>query len=222
MSTSSTSSRISSRASTMPACTTCTRPVSACDQCHCCCCMAGRTRSCAIEARFRISTGAQDDYADEPTFDVVVPSLPGFAFTGLVAPPPRSHRSSPRRSSASADDRSAGYEQFIVAGGDGGSAIAQSMAIQFPASVIGIHLTDIGWHDHERGVAHATSSSKYMVPRSSGNSWRTAPMRPFTCLAAARAGREPQRFAGRPGIVDRRPLSFLVRFAAASRAAFQQ
>ena len=35
-----------------------------------------------------------------------------------------------------------------MAGGDGGSAIAQSMAIQFPASVIGIHLTDIGWHDH--------------------------------------------------------------------------
>jgi microsomal epoxide hydrolase len=41
-----------------------------------------------------------------------------------------------------------GYEQFVVAGGDGGSAIAQSMAIQFPASIIGVHLTDIGWHEH--------------------------------------------------------------------------
>jgi pimeloyl-ACP methyl ester carboxylesterase len=54
-----------------------------------------------------------------------------------------------------------GYEQFVVAGGDGGSAIAQSMAIQFPASVMGVHLTDIGWHDH--GEALSDIEQKYVA-----------------------------------------------------------
>jgi microsomal epoxide hydrolase len=39
-----------------------------------------------------------------------------------------------------------GYERFAVAGGDGGSVLAQILAIDYPESVIGIHLTDLGWH----------------------------------------------------------------------------
>jgi pimeloyl-ACP methyl ester carboxylesterase len=39
-----------------------------------------------------------------------------------------------------------GYEQFAVAGGDGGSVLAQILAIDHPESVVGIHLTDLGWH----------------------------------------------------------------------------
>ena len=103
--------------------------------------------------RYRIATpllvGAHDDYADEPSCDVVVPSLPGFAFTGQVGPPGDvpSIKSSARLLHRLMTEV-LGYERFVVSGGDGGSAIAQSMAIQFPASVIGIHLTDIGWHDH--------------------------------------------------------------------------
>jgi pimeloyl-ACP methyl ester carboxylesterase len=94
-----------------------------------------------------------EDYADDLTCDVVVPSLPGFAFTGQVGAP---HEIPSIRSSAQLMHRLMtevlGYQKFIVAGGDGGSAIAQSMAIQFPDSVLGIHLTDIGWHDHGDGL----------------------------------------------------------------------
>jgi pimeloyl-ACP methyl ester carboxylesterase len=39
-----------------------------------------------------------------------------------------------------------GYRRFAVAGGDGGSALAQILAIDHPESVVGIHLTDLGWH----------------------------------------------------------------------------
>lgn len=39
-----------------------------------------------------------------------------------------------------------GYQRFAVAGGDGGSALAQILAIDRPESVVGIHLTDLGWH----------------------------------------------------------------------------
>lgn len=93
--------------------------------------------------------GAPDDYVDDLTCDVVVPSLPGFGFTGQTGP---AEEIPTIKSTARLLHRLMtevlGYEQFLVAGGDGGSAIAQSMAIQFPASVLGIHLTDIGWHDH--------------------------------------------------------------------------
>jgi microsomal epoxide hydrolase len=94
-------------------------------------------------------TGAHDEYADDLSCDVVVPSLPGFAFTGQAGPPeeiPSIQYSAQLLHRLMTEVL--GYEQFVVAGGDGGSAIAQSIALQFPASVIGIHLTDIGWHDH--------------------------------------------------------------------------
>jgi pimeloyl-ACP methyl ester carboxylesterase len=55
-----------------------------------------------------------------------------------------------------------GYPQFIVAGGDGGSAIAQSMAMQFPGSVIAVHLTDIGWHAAADDKALSDIERKYV------------------------------------------------------------
>jgi pimeloyl-ACP methyl ester carboxylesterase len=94
----------------------------------------------------RLLTGAQGD-PEDLTCDVVVPSLPGFAFTGLV--PPREQIPSIAFSAHLMHRLMTdvlGYERYVVAGGDGGSAVAQSMAMQFPASVMAIHLTDIGWH----------------------------------------------------------------------------
>lgn len=80
-------------------------------------------------------------------FDVVVPSLPGFAFTGEVKP---ASQKEPNRQTATLlwklMTEVLGYRQFAVAGGDGGSVIAQIMAIDHPDNVIGIHLTDLGWH----------------------------------------------------------------------------
>jgi pimeloyl-ACP methyl ester carboxylesterase len=54
-----------------------------------------------------------------------------------------------------------GYEKFVAAGGDGGSAIAQSLALQFPDSVIAIHLTDIGWHDNGDPASLSHAERKY-------------------------------------------------------------
>ena len=92
---------------------------------------------------------APDRHGGDPrdAFDVVVPSLPGFAFTDEVRPAP-SHQ--PTRQSAERLWRLMtevlGYRRFAVAGGDGGSALAQILAIDHPESVVGIHLTDLGWH----------------------------------------------------------------------------
>jgi microsomal epoxide hydrolase len=95
-----------------------------------------------------ILSGAAAGSSDaSDSFDLVVPSLPGFAFTGPVKPVVREQ---PTRHSAQLIWKLMtdvlGYQRFAVAGGDGGSAIAQILAIDHPESVIGIHLTDLGWH----------------------------------------------------------------------------
>jgi pimeloyl-ACP methyl ester carboxylesterase len=95
--------------------------------------------------------GVRNDDESDPAFDVVVPSLPGFGFTGLIPP----FEEIPTiQTSARLLHRLMtevlGYERYIVSGGDGGSAIAQSLALQFPDAVIGIHLTDLGrWRNDE-------------------------------------------------------------------------
>jgi pimeloyl-ACP methyl ester carboxylesterase len=79
------------------------------------------------------------------SFDVIVPSIPGFGFSD------RPHER------GATNDRSAGlwaqlmteqlgYRRFAAHGGDGGSPISQLLALKYPESVVGIHLTDLGWH----------------------------------------------------------------------------
>jgi pimeloyl-ACP methyl ester carboxylesterase len=79
-------------------------------------------------------------------FDLVIPSLPGFAFTGpvsLSAEQPTRHSAKILFALMTDVLR---YPRFGVAGGDGGSVLAQILAIDHPESVVGIHLTDLGWH----------------------------------------------------------------------------
>lgn len=74
-------------------------------------------------------------------FDLVIPSLPGFGFSGHEA---------------DTDDGSAkifatlmkdvlGYKTFFAAGGDVGQGVAKSLANLFPDNVKAIHLTDVGY-----------------------------------------------------------------------------
>jgi epoxide hydrolase len=71
-------------------------------------------------------------------FHVIIPSLPGFGFSG-----PTTTRSwGPRRMAKALVvlmDR-LGYSQYGIQGGDWGSLIARDMAYQAPAHVIGLHL----------------------------------------------------------------------------------
>ena len=98
-----------------------------------------------VIATFADPAGAGGDSRD--AFDVVVPSLPGFGFTG---PLKNVSQEQPTRQSAQLIWRLMtevlGYERFAVAGGDGGSALAQILAIDHPEDVVGIHVTDLGWH----------------------------------------------------------------------------
>jgi pimeloyl-ACP methyl ester carboxylesterase len=75
---------------------------------------------------------------NSPAFDVIVPSLPGFGFSG----PTTTRGWGPQRMAKALVvlmDR-LGYSKYGIQGGDWGSAIAQDMAYQAPAHVIGLHL----------------------------------------------------------------------------------
>lgn len=77
----------------------------------------------------------------DQSFDVIIPSIPGFGFSDRVA--------------VSSDKTAAlfsklitevlGYKTFFAAGGDMGSTVTKSIANQFPQAVTAIHLTDVGY-----------------------------------------------------------------------------
>lgn len=75
------------------------------------------------------------------SFDVVIPSIPGFGFS---------------QQTAMNVDRVAGlfnnlmtqvlgYSTYVAAGGDMGSVVAKSMAVQYSENIKAIHLTDVGY-----------------------------------------------------------------------------
>jgi pimeloyl-ACP methyl ester carboxylesterase len=78
------------------------------------------------------------------SFDVIVPSLPGFGFSDR--PKTRGYRVADwDRIWAKLMTDDLGYSRFGAAGGDTGSPVAQLLALNHPDSVVGIHLTDVGW-----------------------------------------------------------------------------
>src|ERR1035437_3311173 len=84
-------------------------------------------------------------YGGDPndSFDVIVPSLPGFGFSGH---PDRSGINNFRISElwAKLMTEKLGYSKFAAGGGDIGSGVTRYLAFNHPELLTGIHLTDIG------------------------------------------------------------------------------
>jgi pimeloyl-ACP methyl ester carboxylesterase len=78
------------------------------------------------------------------SFDVIVPSIPGFGFSDSVRKPGWTVKQTAELWASLMRDV-LGYQRYAAAGGDGGSPISQLLALNDPTSVIGIHLTDIGF-----------------------------------------------------------------------------
>ena len=78
---------------------------------------------------------------EEDAFDVVVPSLPGFGFSGRPKNP-----IGPRKMSAifnSLMTNVLGYKKYIAQGGDFGGTICTWLAYDFPSSLAGIHINNL-------------------------------------------------------------------------------
>ena len=79
------------------------------------------------------------------SFDVIVPSIPGYGFSDRPAKPGMNIE---RIAGLFARlmKEGLGYTKFIAHGGDWGSSITEQIAIQYPERLLGIHLTDIPYH----------------------------------------------------------------------------
>lgn len=77
----------------------------------------------------------------DQSFDLIIPSIPGFGFSDKIALP----------SEAVADlwkvlmTENLGYAKFYAAGGDVGMGITKALASKYPDVVAGVHFTDIGY-----------------------------------------------------------------------------
>jgi pimeloyl-ACP methyl ester carboxylesterase len=73
----------------------------------------------------------------EDAFDVVIPSLPGYGFSGK----PTATGWDPQRVARSwaVLMNRLGYTRYVAQGGDWGNAVTEQMALQQPAGLIGIH-----------------------------------------------------------------------------------
>jgi pimeloyl-ACP methyl ester carboxylesterase len=81
---------------------------------------------------------------DGLSFDLVIPSLPGYGFSDI----PHEPGMNPQRMASLFTKlmiNELGYSQFIVHGGDWGSVIAEQIALNNPQYLIGIHLADVPW-----------------------------------------------------------------------------
>lgn len=77
----------------------------------------------------------------EDAFDVIVPSLPGYGFSDR----PRERGMDPFRIAALWKRLMAelGYQRFGAQGGDWGSAVSTALGLEYPESIVGIHLNYI-------------------------------------------------------------------------------
>jgi pimeloyl-ACP methyl ester carboxylesterase len=74
-----------------------------------------------------------------PAFDLVIPSLPGYGFSG------RPDRANSRHVGRLLHQlmRGLGYERYGAGGGDFGASVATFMALDDPAPLIGVHLSNL-------------------------------------------------------------------------------
>jgi pimeloyl-ACP methyl ester carboxylesterase len=75
-------------------------------------------------------------------FDVVIPSMPGYGFSGK----PETPGWGPERIASTWDTlmRRLGYTHYVAQGGDWGALIVDSMGVQAPAGLLGIHTNMAG------------------------------------------------------------------------------
>ncbi|MEU8630689.1 epoxide hydrolase family protein [Amycolatopsis sp. NPDC048633] len=121
-------------------------------------------------------------YGGDPStaLTVVVPSIPGYGFSG---PTPTPDWGPERIARAFASlMTSLGYERFGAHGGDWGAIISRELAIQFPARLLGIHVTmlasavartasdldglpdqELGRRSLEKGQAFSASGTGYAI-----------------------------------------------------------
>ena len=79
-----------------------------------------------------------------PDYDLIIPSLPGFAFSDL---PPKGFMNNAETAELwhKLMRNILGYQEYAAAGGDMGRGVTCFLAARYPDEVRGVHLTDVGF-----------------------------------------------------------------------------
>jgi pimeloyl-ACP methyl ester carboxylesterase len=95
------------------------------------------------------------------TFDVVVPSLPGYGFSQR----PNELGVNYRHVAGIWHElmRALGYERYAVGGGDFGAGVASLIALDHPESVIGVHLTNFELLPGAADLASPTAEERAFI-----------------------------------------------------------
>ena len=153
---------------------------------------------------------------DEPVFDVVVPSLPGFDFSEQ----PEAGTVSGAQSAEVVASLMAGlgYDRYLVHGGDWGGVVAQEVARAHPDRVVGLHLTDVPFPNlFPRRPRHGERGGARYVRRGRRLGRDARRVRRDPVVAPAHAVLRSERLARRSRRLARRPLRPPLRHPAVRR-----
>jgi pimeloyl-ACP methyl ester carboxylesterase len=92
-----------------------------------------------------------ESYGGDPadSFDIVVPSVPGFGFSDRPRHPLTQAQTAELWARLMGQEL--GYSRYLAAGGDFGSGITQYLAATHAEAVAGIHVTDLGFYNLQVG-----------------------------------------------------------------------
>ena len=94
-------------------------------------------------------------------FDVVVPSLPGFGFSGSPTKPGTIFRVGDLWHTLMTDVL--GYPRFAAHGGDWGTTVTEQLARSHAPSLVGVHLTDVPfWHLFQKPKDLSRDEQRYV------------------------------------------------------------
>lgn len=77
----------------------------------------------------------------EQTFDLIIPSIPGFGFSERISVTSETVADLWKKMMT----ENLGYSKFCAAGGDVGMGVTKALASKYPDSVAGVHFTDLGY-----------------------------------------------------------------------------
>ncbi len=93
-------------------------------------------------------------------FDVVVPSLPGYAFSQPAGDHADIFHVGTLWNRLMTEEL--GYSRYAAHGGDWGSTVTEHLARSHASAVVGIHLTDVPfWHAFQRPKGHTDAEGEY-------------------------------------------------------------
>lgn len=99
----------------------------------------------------------------EPSFDVIVPSLPGFGFSDKPTKPGMSFNFADLIHKLMT--QVLGYSRYAAHGGDWGGMVTEHLARSYSKWVIGIHLTDVPFYHSFQKPSDPTSAEKNFLEK---------------------------------------------------------